>query len=63
MRCSIDPEIRELNGQYLSLHFPEGSTYCIVMRVPVPNRDPLTPDLSKEENSLSEWSDGGSEAG
>lgn len=58
-RCFIDPEVREHNEQYLFPRFPEGSTYCIVMRVPVINRDPLTPDLSKNENRLFEWSDRG----
>jgi hypothetical protein len=59
-RCFIDWEMRERNEQYLFPRFPEGSAYCIVMRVPVLNRDPLTPDLSKKENRLFEWSDGGS---
>jgi hypothetical protein len=62
-RCFIDWEMRERNEQYLFPRFPEGSTYCIVMRVPVVlNRDPLTPDLSKEENRLFEWSDRGPRA-
>jgi hypothetical protein len=61
--CFIDPEMRDRNEQYLLPRFPEGSTYCIVMRVPVFNRDPLTPDLSKPENRLFEWSDLGSETG
>jgi hypothetical protein len=62
-RCFIDPEMRELNEQYLFPRFPEGSTYCVVMRVPVVlNRDPLTPDLSKKENLLFEWSDRGRRA-
>jgi hypothetical protein len=62
-RCFIDPEMRELNEKYLSPRFPEGSSYCIVMRVPVVlNREPLTPDLSKKENLLFEWSDRGRKA-
>lgn len=56
-RCFIDWEMRERNDQWLMTRFPEGSTYCIVMRVPVVNEDPLAPDLSKEENRLFEWSD------
>ncbi|MGH3153214.1 MAG: helix-turn-helix domain-containing protein [Streptosporangiaceae bacterium] len=56
-RCFIDPEMRELNEEYLYPRFPDGSTYCIVMRVPVFNQDPLTPDLSKPENVLFEWCD------
>jgi hypothetical protein len=60
-RCFIDYEMRERNEQYLFPRFPEGSTYCIVMRVPVINRDPLTPDLSKKENRLFEWYDRGAE--
>jgi hypothetical protein len=55
-RCFIEWEMRERNDQWLMRRFPEGSTYCIVMRVPVVNEDPLTPDLSKEENRLFEWS-------
>jgi hypothetical protein len=54
-RCFIDWEMRERNEQYLIPRFPPGSTYCIVMRVPVLHRDPLTPDLSKPENRLFEW--------
>jgi transcriptional regulator with XRE-family HTH domain len=60
--CFIDYEMRERNEQYLFPRFPEGSTYCIVMRVPVVNNDPLTPDLSKKENRLFEWHEGGAEA-
>ena len=56
-RCFIDWEMRDRNYQYLRPQFPDGSTYCIVMRVPVVNRDPMTPDLSKEENRLFEWCD------
>jgi Helix-turn-helix domain len=54
-RCFIDHEMRERNEQYLNPRFPPGSTYCVVMRVPVINRDPTTPDLSKPENRLYEW--------
>ncbi len=55
-RCFIDPEMRGRNEDYLYPRFPAGSTYCIVMRVPVVNRDPLTPDLSIAENRFFEWS-------
>lgn len=57
----IDHEMRERNEQYLFPRFPAGSTYCIVMRVPVMNDDPITPDLSKHENRLFEWSDASAE--
>jgi hypothetical protein len=57
-RCFIDWEMRERNEQYLFPRFPHGSTYCVVMRVPVLHSDPLTPDLSKKENRLFEWYDG-----
>jgi transcriptional regulator with XRE-family HTH domain len=56
-RCFIDPEMRDRNEQYLIPRFPDGSTYCIVMRVPVVNKDPLTPDLFAERNRLFEWCD------
>jgi transcriptional regulator with XRE-family HTH domain len=56
-RCFIDPEMRDRNEQYLIPRFPEGSTYCIVMRVPVVNKDPLTPDLFVARNRLFEWCD------
>lgn len=56
-QCFIDRGMRQRNEQYLNPRFPAGSTYCIVMRVPVVNGDPLTPDLSKSENRLFEWSD------
>jgi hypothetical protein len=62
-RCFIDGEMRERNEQYLLSRYPEGSTYCIVMRVPIVIRDPLTPDLSKTENRLFEWSDRSSDIG
>jgi transcriptional regulator with XRE-family HTH domain len=61
-RCFIDPEMRDRNEGYLNPRFPQGSTYCIVMKVPVLNRDPLTPDLSIAENRLFEWSAPGNEA-
>jgi hypothetical protein len=61
-RCFIDWEMRERNEQYLMPWFSDGSAYCIVMRVLVVNRDPLTPDLSKKENRLFEWSDTSAEA-
>jgi hypothetical protein len=60
-RCFIDWEMRERNQQYLIPRFPDGSTYCIVMRVPVVNDDPLTPDLSKKDNRLFEWCDASKE--
>lgn len=53
--CFIDLQMRERNEQYVMTRFPNGSTYCIVMRVPVMNKDPLPPDLSKKENRLFEW--------
>lgn len=55
--CFIDWEMRHRNSEYLSSRFPHGSTYCIVMRVPVVNKDPLTPDLSRDDTRLFEWSD------
>jgi transcriptional regulator with XRE-family HTH domain len=61
-RCFIDPEMRSRNEDYLYPRFPAGSTYCIVMRVPVVNKDPLTPDLSIAENRLFEWSDPSTDA-
>jgi hypothetical protein len=61
-RCFIDPEMRERNEQYLAPRFPHGSTYCVVMRVPMVNSYPLTPDLSKPENRLFEWHDAGTVA-
>jgi hypothetical protein len=62
-RCFIEPEMRERNEEYLFPRFPDGSTYCIVMRVPVINLDPITPDLSVPENRLFEWSSADAEAG
>jgi transcriptional regulator with XRE-family HTH domain len=61
-QCFIDWEMRERNEHYLIPRFPDGSTYCIVMRVPVVNNDPLTPDLSVKENRLFEWCDVTTEA-
>ncbi len=61
-RCFIDYELRERNERYLNPRFPPGSTYCVVMRVPVINRDPVTPDLSKPENRLYEWDNSGARA-
>ena len=61
-RCFIDYELRERNEHYLHPRFPDGSTYCVVMRVPVINQDPVTPDLSKAENRLYEWDNSGAQA-
>jgi hypothetical protein len=54
-RCFIDWEMQETNEQYILQRFPCESTYCIVMRVPVANNHPLTPDISRNENRLFEW--------
>jgi hypothetical protein len=57
-KCFIDKEMKQRNERYLhSPRFPDGSTYCIVMRVPVVNESPLTPDLSRADNLLYEWCD------
>jgi hypothetical protein len=61
--CFIDQEMRERNEQYLASRLVGDATYCIVMRVPIINRDPLTPDLSKKEDRLFEWFDPGTKAG
>jgi len=61
-RCFIDPEMRGRNEHYLNPRFLDESNYCIVMRVPVVNKDPLTPDLSIAENRLFEWSNPRAEA-
>jgi hypothetical protein len=55
--CFIDGEMRERNGRYLMSQVPDGSACCVVMRVPIINNDPLTPDLSKKDNRLFEWGD------
>lgn len=61
-KCFTDPELRGRNGEWLRPQFPEGSRYCIVMRVPVVNRDALTPDLSREETRLFMWCDASTES-
>jgi hypothetical protein len=55
--CFIDQEMRQRNEQYIMPRFSDGSTYCIVMRVPIMNKDPLPTDLSRKENRLFEWCD------
>jgi hypothetical protein len=60
-RCFSDPEMREINERYVG-RFSVDAAYCVVMRVPVINRDPVTPDLSKEENRLFEWPDADAKA-
>lgn len=61
--CFIDPEMRERNEEYLMSHFSNEATCCIVMRVPIINNDPLTPDLTKGESRLFEWCDANAGAG
>jgi hypothetical protein len=56
-KCFIDPEMRDRNEEYLQQRFPDGSTYCIVMRVQVVHQDVRTPDLSKEDDRFFEWCD------
>lgn len=53
-RCFIDRELRERNERCLRIRFPAGATYCLVMRIPIGNRDPLAPDLSGDGNVLFE---------
>jgi hypothetical protein len=59
----IDPKTREHDDRYLTSRFTDGRAYCIAMRVPIVNKGPRPPDLSKRENRLAEWPDGGSEPG
>lgn len=61
-QCFIDWEMQERNEQFIKQRFPGTGTYCIVMKVPVVNDDPLTPDLSKPENRLFEWCDDNTKA-
>ncbi len=61
-QCFIDRDMRERNENYLHPRFPEDSIYCIVMRVPVFNGEPLTPDLSIAANRLFEWSNAEADA-
>lgn len=55
-QCFIDSDLANRNEQYLT-RFPEGSTYCIVMRVEVVNQNIRTPDLSNAGDRLFEWCD------
>lgn len=54
-RCFIDPAVRESNENYIASRFSDVSFYCIAMRVPIVNGDPLAPDLSNDESRLYEW--------
>lgn len=61
-KCFIDPEMRDRNEVYLKRRFPDGSTYCIVMRVQVVHQDVRIPDLSKEDDRFFEWCDSWAES-
>jgi transcriptional regulator with XRE-family HTH domain len=54
-RCFIDPAVRETNENYIAARFSDVPFYCIAMRVPIVNGEPLAPDLSRNENRLYEW--------
>ena len=61
-KCFIDLEMRDRNEAYLKQRFPEGSTYCVVMRVQVVHQDVRIPDLSKEDDRFFEWCDSWAES-
>jgi transposase-like protein len=58
-KCFVDLEMRDRNEEYLKHRFPDGSTYCIVMRVQVVHQDVRVPDLSKDDDRFFEWCDPG----
>jgi hypothetical protein len=60
--CFINKQMRESNEKYCMARFPEGSTFCVVMKVPIGNGNALTPDLTRKGNRLFEWCDSDAKA-
>jgi transcriptional regulator with XRE-family HTH domain len=67
--CFADPalhDLREKNQRYIVERFAGHEDYGFLLRVellPGPDRQPSTPDLSRDETRLLEWCDGHLQAG
>jgi transcriptional regulator with XRE-family HTH domain len=53
------PTLRERNERHVASRFGRGATFCMLMRVPIFNSDPVIPDLTDESTVLYEWRDEG----
>jgi hypothetical protein len=67
--CFADPalhDLREKNQRYIAERFAGNQDYGFLLRVellPGTSRQPSTPDLTRDETRLLEWSDGDLQAG
>lgn len=57
VRALTDAKFRDRNAEYLQKRFGDSASYCIVSRVPIINGATLTPDWTKSDNTLFEWSE------
>jgi transcriptional regulator with XRE-family HTH domain len=56
VRALTDVKFRDRNAAYLQSRFGDSSAYCILMRVPIANGRALTPDWTRGDYTLFEWS-------
>jgi hypothetical protein len=54
VRCLTDAKVRMKNDEYLANHFPDGE-FALLLRVPVIQNQPLSPDLRDPTVRLYEW--------
>jgi hypothetical protein len=56
VRALTDERFRDRNMEYIQAHFASSEAFCILTRVTVENAVTLTPDWTKPETRLFEWS-------
>jgi len=54
-QCFLNPTVRERNAAWVARRWPPDTTYCVVMRVPVLNGEPLPQVLEDPATRLYEW--------
>jgi transcriptional regulator with XRE-family HTH domain len=54
-QCFLNPTVRERNAAWIAQRWPKDTTYCVVMRVPVLNGEPLPQVLEDPSTRLYEW--------
>jgi hypothetical protein len=57
VRILTDAKFRDRKADYIKNTFGDGTSYCIVTRVPIINGAPVTPDLTATGYTLFEWSE------
>jgi len=56
VRSLTDPRLKDSNERYISANFSNGSSFAILMTVPVIEGKAMTPDFNTPDRVLYQWS-------